>query len=57
MTRSPRRLAADSPGCPILSARFPVLIDGVPVIHAHRLGGRPSPLPLDPGDKRYELTC
>ena len=33
------------------------LIDGVPVLNCQRLGGPPSPLPLDPSDRRFELTC
>jgi hypothetical protein len=41
----------------IFSARFPATVDGVTIVHVHRLGGGPSPLPLDPSDKRYELTC
>jgi hypothetical protein len=33
------------------------LINGVPVLNCQRLGGPPSPLPLDPSDRRFELTC
>jgi hypothetical protein len=33
------------------------LIDGVPVLNCQRLGGPPTPLPLDPSDRRFELTC
>jgi hypothetical protein len=51
------RLAADTLDALILSAPFPAHVDGVTVVHVHRLGGRPSMLPLDPGDRRYELTC
>jgi len=41
----------------IFSAPFPATVDGVTIIHVHRLGSGPSPLPLDPGDLRYEFTC
>lgn len=32
-------------------------VDGVPVLAAHRMGGPPVPLPLDPQDRRFEFTC
>jgi hypothetical protein len=41
----------------ILRASFPVVIDGVTVVHMHRADNGPSPLPLDPGDRRFEYTC
>jgi hypothetical protein len=41
----------------ILRAQFPATVDGVTIILVARLGSGPSPLPLDPGDLRYELTC
>ena len=33
------------------------LPNGVPVLNAQRLGGPPSPLPLDPSDRRFEYTA
>jgi hypothetical protein len=41
----------------ILRASFPVVIDGVPIVTVYRAGSGPTPLPLDPADRRYELTC
>jgi hypothetical protein len=41
----------------ILRARFPVVIDGVPIVMIYRAGSGPTPLPLDPSDRRFELTC
>jgi hypothetical protein len=41
----------------ILRASFPVVIDGVTISHAHRLGNGPTPLPVDPADLRHEFTC
>jgi hypothetical protein len=41
----------------ILRAPFPVVIDGVVVSHAHRMSNGPTPLPLDPSDRRHEFTC
>jgi hypothetical protein len=41
----------------ILAAPFPVIIDGVTINHAHRLGGPPTPLPVDPADLRHEFTA
>jgi len=51
------RLAADTLDALILSAPFPAQVDGVTVVHVHRLAGRPSMLPLDEADKRFELTA
>ncbi len=51
------RLAADALDTLILSARFPAQVDGMVILNASRLGGRPSMLPLDPGDRRFELTA
>ena len=51
------RLAADTLDALILSAPFPVQVDGATIVHVHRLAGRPSMLPLDEADKRFELTC
>lgn len=41
----------------ILGAAFPANIDGVTINHAHRLGGPPTPLPVDPADLRHEFTA
>lgn len=41
----------------ILGAPFPAVIDGVKIQHVHRMSARPSPLPLDPADRRFEYTC
>lgn len=41
----------------IKNALFPVVVDGVPIQHVHRLGGPPAPLPVDPDDLRHEFTC
>ena len=41
----------------ILGASFPTTVDGVKIVHVHRLAGRPAPLPLDPADRRFEYTC
>lgn len=41
----------------ILGASFPATVDGVKIVHVHRLAGRPAPLPLDPTDRRFEYTC
>jgi hypothetical protein len=41
----------------ILGASFPASIDGVTINHAHRLGGPPTPLPVNPADERHEFTC
>lgn len=41
----------------VLGALFPVVIDGYNIQHVHRLGGRPTPLPVNPQDLRHEFTC
>lgn len=41
----------------ILAAAFPVTIDGVTISHAHRLGGPPAAVPVDPADLRHTYTC
>lgn len=41
----------------ILTAVTPTRVDGVRVITCHRLGSSPSPLPLDPSDRRFEYTA
>jgi hypothetical protein len=41
----------------IFSAPFPAIVDGVVIIRVHRLGSGPTPLPLDPADRRQEFTC
>ena len=41
----------------ILHAFTPAWVDGIRVIVCHRLGSSPSPLPLDPADRRFEYTA
>lgn len=41
----------------ILHGPHPVLVDGVPVLNVQRLGSPPSPLPLDPSDRRFEYMA
>lgn len=41
----------------ILTAPCPQQVDGVTVAVITRLGSPPSPLPLDPADRRTEFTC
>ncbi len=41
----------------ILTAAAPAWVDGIRVINCQRLGSPPSPLPLDPGDRRFEYTA
>jgi hypothetical protein len=41
----------------ILRGPTHVLVDGVPVLNVQRSGGPPSPLPLDPADRRFEYVC
>ena len=41
----------------ILTASYPQQVDGVTVSLVTRLGSPPSPLPLDPADRRTEFTC
>jgi hypothetical protein len=41
----------------ILRGPTHILVDGVPVLNVQRSGGPPSPLPLDPSDRRFEYVC
>lgn len=41
----------------ILNADTPVVIDGMAIILVTRVGSTPSPLPLDPRDRRFEYVC
>lgn len=41
----------------LLSAPYPLTVDGVRVLAANRAGGPPAPLPLDPNDLRHEFTA
>jgi hypothetical protein len=41
----------------ILNAPKPVTVDGVHIAMVTRAGASPSPLPLDPADRRFEYTC
>jgi hypothetical protein len=41
----------------ILHGPHPVTVDGVPVLNVQRLGSPPSPLPLDPSDRRFEYVA
>jgi hypothetical protein len=41
----------------ILVANYPQVVDGVTVSNVTRLSSPPSPLPLDPADRRFEFTC
>lgn len=41
----------------ILTAPFPAVVGGVNIQHVHRLGGRPTALPVSPDDLRYQYTC
>jgi hypothetical protein len=41
----------------ILHGPHPVQVDGVPVLNVQRAGSPPSPLPLDPSDRRFEYTA
>jgi hypothetical protein len=41
----------------ILRGPRPVTVDGVPVQNVQRLGSPPSPLPLDPSDRRFEYVA
>ena len=41
----------------IFTAQFPVQVDGVTIVAAHRAGGPPAPLPVDPSDLRHCFTC
>lgn len=51
------QLAAQQLDWTILSAPLPSASDGLSVLNVYRLGGPPSPLPLDPSDRRFEWTC
>jgi hypothetical protein len=57
---------ADDPLAPELAAQqldlllftgAGLTVDGIRVAAATRLGSPPSPLPLDPADRRFEFTC
>lgn len=41
----------------ILHGPHPVTVGGVPVLNVQRLGSPPSPLPLDPSDRRFEYVA
>ena len=41
----------------ILTGPRPVAVDGVNVLNVQRLGSPPTALPLDPADRRFELTA
>jgi hypothetical protein len=41
----------------ILTASYPITVDGVSIQLATRSGAPPAPLPLDPADRRFEYTC
>lgn len=41
----------------VLGASFPAVVDGYGICHIHRMGSPPTPLPLDPQDRRFEYTC
>lgn len=41
----------------ILTASYPVVVDGVGIRSVHRLGVTPTPLPLDMNSRRFEYTC
>lgn len=51
------QLAADNLDTLVLTAPFPAIVDGVKIQHVHRLGGRPVPMPVLPGDLRHEFTA
>lgn len=51
------QIAAQMLDWTILGAPTPTWIDGVRVINCQRLGSPPSPLPLDPKDRRFEYTA
>jgi hypothetical protein len=57
---------ADDPDAAQAAAQFldwtiltapPAVTGGVPVLNVQRLGAPPSPLPLDPADRRFEYTA
>lgn len=41
----------------LLTAPYPVKVDGNTVQICGRTGGTPTPLPLDPNDRRFEYVC
>lgn len=41
----------------ILTAGYPASVDGVTITLAYRSGASPTPLPLDPNDRRFEYVC
>lgn len=41
----------------VLNGPHPVHVDGAVVLNVQRMGPPPVALPLDPADRRYELTC
>ncbi|HEY2638959.1 MAG TPA: hypothetical protein VGI66_03620 [Streptosporangiaceae bacterium] len=41
----------------ILNAPYPMVIDGINILVATRVGSPPAPLPVDPADLRHEFTC
>jgi hypothetical protein len=41
----------------ILAADYPATVDGVRIALAYRMGASPTPLPLNPSDRRFEYTC
>lgn len=49
-------LAAQQLDYLILTASYPQQVDGVTVALCARLAAPPSPLPLDPSDRRFEYT-
>jgi len=50
-------LAAQQLDYLILTADYPQKVDGITVSLCARLAGPPSPLPLDPSDRRFEFVC
>jgi hypothetical protein len=50
-------LAAQQLDWLILTASYPQHVDGVCVNTATRAAAPPSPLPLDPSDRRFEFVC
>ena len=50
-------LAAQQLDYLILTAPVPQTVDGTVIANIARLAAPPSPLPLDPSDRRFEFTC
>lgn len=50
-------LAAQQLDVLILNGPYPARVDGSVITTATRTGSPPSPLPLDPADRRFEYTC